>query len=56
MLQHEIICTPGDNQGHSGRSVPLSDFVDYVNSMHVDRDALFEEEYKVSVYSLSHIP
>ena len=35
-------------QDHQRNSVPLSEFVDYVNHMHADRDDLFEEEFNVS--------
>ena len=34
---------------HQRRSVPLSEFVDYVNKMHGNIDALFEKEFDVRI-------
>ena len=34
---------------HQRRSVPLSEFVDYVNNMHGNMDALFKKEFDVRI-------
>ena len=34
---------------HQRRSVPLSEFVDYVNNMHGNMDALFRKEFDVRI-------
>ena len=44
-----LTCTIGREREKPRNTIPLSEFVDYVNDMHAHRDAQFEDEFNVSV-------
>ena len=54
MLQINPVCLlrslllTGKSHDNFKNTVPISEFVEYVNSMHADRDDQFEEEFDVS--------
>ena len=42
----------GDEEDNSGHSVPLSEFVDYVDNMHTYNNNLFEKEFNVRAVNI----